>query len=160
LDAAGQYADNLLHFFHQLRGHPGDPAGAIANADLTLSCGDPQRNKNYRAALFGGKKSDPVEARACAHFALSQRPTPTPLLPPAPPRALRGPPQAAARLQPTVRHPPRLVNQLHHLLALTFPELALLAKDLSAGWVLELVRRYPTAPQLGGASAEELAAIP
>jgi len=53
-----------------------------------------------------------------------------------------------------------LRNQFHHLLALTFPELALLTKDLAAGWVLELVHRYPTAPLLAAASAADLAAIP
>jgi hypothetical protein len=50
LDAAGQYADNLLHFLHRL-GHPGPGVpGCSAPFTLTLSCGDPQRNKNYRAA--------------------------------------------------------------------------------------------------------------
>jgi hypothetical protein len=38
---------------------------------LTVSCGEPQRNKNYRAALFGSHKSDPVEARAAARFAVA-----------------------------------------------------------------------------------------
>src|SRR6266446_6962439 len=47
-----------------------------------------------------------------------------------------------------------------HLLALTFPERALLVKDVAQGWVLELVHRYPTAPLLGSASADDLAAIP
>jgi hypothetical protein len=47
---------------------------------VTLSAGDPQRNKNYRAALFGNKKSDPVEARAAARYALRERPTPMGLL--------------------------------------------------------------------------------
>jgi transposase len=136
------------------RSHRGDrdrPAGAA----FVLSCGDPQRNKNYRAALFGGKKSDPVEARAAAHFAVSQRPIPTP--PGSPPqRALR---QVAARLQATIRQRTRLVNQLHHLLALAFPELALLAPDLTQGWVLELVHRYPTAALLAAATAAVLTAF-
>ena len=113
-----------------------DPsASALANATFTISCGDPQRNKNYRAALFGSKKSDPVEVRAAAHFALSQRATPTPVLS----GELRTLRQVAARLQATVRQRTRLINQFHHLLALTFPELALLVKDISLGWVLELV---------------------
>src|SRR5207248_9998984 len=116
----------------------------------------PQRNKTYRAALFGSKKSDPVEARAAAHFAVSQRTTPTPPLS-TPLRTLR---QVAARLQATVRQRTRLVNQFHHLLALSFPELALLAPDLTRGWVLELVQRYPTAPRLAAATAADLAAIP
>src|SRR5262249_30752805 len=73
LDAAGQYADNLLHFLHTL-GTPGADGSPAAFA-LTLSCGDPQRNKNYRAAVFGSQKSDPLEARAAARFALSEKPT-------------------------------------------------------------------------------------
>ena len=39
-------------------------------------------------------------------------------------------------------------SAFHHLLALAFPELALLVKDVSIGWVLELVHRYPTAAEL------------
>jgi transposase len=155
VDAAGQYADNLLHFLPQLDGTSGHPTRAIVNVHLTLSCGDPQRNKNYRAALFGAKKSDAVEARACARFALSERPTASALLSP----ALRTLRQIAGRLQAVVRQRTRLINQLHHLLALSFPELALLLKDVSKGWVLELLHRYPTAALLAQARAEDLAAI-
>jgi transposase len=155
LDAAGQYADNLLHFLPQLDGASGHPDRALANARVTLSTGDPQRNKNYRAALFGAKKSDAVEARACARFAVSERPAASAALPP-PLRVLR---QVAGRLQAVVRQRTRLINQLHHLLALSFPELALLVKDLSQGWVLELVHRYPTAALLAAASAADLGAI-
>jgi transposase len=156
LDAAGQYADNLLHFLQHLARHPERLTCAIPNATITLSCGDPQRNKNYRAALFGSKKSDPVEARAAAHFAISQRLTPTPHLS----TQLRTLRQVAARLQATVRQRTRLVNQFHHLLALSFPELALLVKDISQGWVLELVHRYPTAQLLAAAADDDLATIP
>jgi transposase len=156
LDAAGQYADNLLHFLHQLRHDLQRQTGALPQATLTLSCGDPQRNKNYRAALFGSKKSDPIEARAAARFALSERPAPTPELS-AELRTLR---HVAARLQAAVRQRTRLVNQFHQLLALTFPELALLTEDVATGWVLELVHRYPTAPLLAAAGADDLAAIP
>src|SRR5207245_436556 len=56
LDAAGQYAENLLHFLHQLAAPAGDTPAPFT---LGISCGDPQRNKNYRAALFGSQKSDP-----------------------------------------------------------------------------------------------------
>jgi hypothetical protein len=65
LDVAGQYAENLSHFLHTLQGQ-------LANATFATSCGDPQRNKNYRVALFGSKKSDPVEARAAARYALGR----------------------------------------------------------------------------------------
>src|SRR5262245_490525 len=66
LDAAGQYADNLLHFLHQLSTPSAANAARIPNASFAISCGDPQRNKNYRAALFGSRKSDAVEAHAAA----------------------------------------------------------------------------------------------
>jgi transposase len=155
LDAAGQYADNLLHFLGQLDGTSGQPHRAIANAQVSFSCGDPQRNKNYRAAVFGAKKSDAVEARACARFALSERPAAT--APAAP--ALRLLRQIAGRLQAVVRQRTRLINQLHHLLALSFPELALLQKDITQLWVLELIHRYPTAQRLGAAAAADLGAI-
>jgi transposase len=154
LDAAGQYADNLLHFLHGLAtGRP--DAAPLANATFAISCGDPQRNKNYRAALFGSKKSDAVEARAAARFAVSERPAPTPYLT-AELRTLR---QVAGRLQATVRQRTRLINQFHQLLTLAFPELALLVKDISVGWVLELVQRYPTAQLLAAATPADLAAI-
>src|SRR6185312_15133278 len=44
LDAAGQYADNLLHFLHGLATPTGEAPRAFP---LTISCGDPPRNKNY-----------------------------------------------------------------------------------------------------------------
>ncbi len=79
---------------------------------------------------------------------------------PAVPIELRLLRQVAGRLQAAVRQRTRLINQFHHLLALTFPELALLVKDLSLGWVLELVQRYPTARLLAHATPQHLGAIP
>jgi transposase len=153
LDAAGQYADNLLHFLHGLRA---TAATALAGATLGLSSGDPQRNKNYRAALFGDKKSDPVEARACARYALSERPADAAPMP----VELRAVRQVAGRLQSVVRQRTRLINQFRHLLGLAFPELALLVNDVSLGWVLELCTRYPTAQRIAAATAQQLEDIP
>jgi transposase len=134
---------------------PSATPAAPAPLTLTLSCGDPQRNQNYRAALFGGKQSDPVEARAAARFALAEKPAgDTPLS-----LELRTLRQVASRLQAVVRQRTRLINQLHHLLGLTFPELALVSKDLAAGWVLELVHRSPTAARLATATATDLATV-
>src|SRR5262245_18197880 len=155
LDVAGQYADHLLHFLHGLADPSPPSATFLTGRAVAISCGDPPRNKSYRAALFGAKKSDAVEARACAPFALGERPVDTPVLP-VPLRVLR---QVAARLQAAVRQRTRLINQLHHLLALSFPELALLVKDVSQGWLLELIHRYPTAGRLGAARVEDLDAI-
>lgn len=146
LDAAGLYADNLLAWLGALQ---------IDHATFTLSCGDTQRNKSYRVAVYGHQKSDPVEARSCARYALTERPTASravgPELVP-----LR---QVAARLQAVVRQRTRLVNQLHQLLARTFPELAVLVKDITTGWVLELVTRYPTARRLAQAGDADLQAV-
>jgi transposase len=153
VDAAGQYADNLLHFLHGLRA---TAATALAGATLGLSSGDPQRNKNYRAALFGDKKSDPVEARACARYALSERPADAAPMP----VELRAVRQVAGRLQSVVRQRTRLINQFRHLLGLAFPELALLVNDVSLGWVLELCTRYPTAQRIAAATAQQLEDIP
>src|SRR5262249_50484731 len=147
LDAAGQYADNLLAFLTAL---------AIDHATLTISCGDTQRNKNYRVAVYGHQKSDPVEARACARYALTERPRPNPVMP----AAMQPLRQVASRLQAVVRQRTRLVNQLHQLLARSFPELAMLVQDVAAGWVLELLSRYPTAQLLAQATVEQLQAIP
>jgi transposase len=156
LDAAGQYADNLIHFLYQLDPSSEKKTHAISNVHISLSCGDPQRNKSYRVALFGSKKSDPIEAKACARFALTERPATTPQMA-GQLRLLR---QIAGRLQATVRQRTRLINQLHHLLALSFPELALLIKDISQGWVLELTYRYPTAELLATATSHDLPTIP
>ena len=59
-----------------------------------------------------------------------------------------------------VRQRTRLVNQLHQLLARAFPELAVLVKDITTGWILELLTRYPTAKLLATATADDLHAIP
>jgi transposase len=152
VDVAGVYADNLLNFLH----HLADSPGPLAGRDITVSCGDPKRNKDYRAALFGARKSDAVEACAAARFALSERPAGTQLLS----AALRSLRQTAIRLQAVVRQRTRLINQLHQLLVPAFPELALLVKDISLGWVLELLHRYPTAALLAKANADDLASIP
>src|SRR4051794_7007336 len=122
LDAAGLYADNLLAWLAGLH---------VDHAAFTVSCGDTQRNKNYRVAVYGHQKSDPVEARSCARYALTERPAASPAVAPefAPLR------QVAARLQAVVRQRTRLVNQLHQLLARTYPELAVLVKDITTGWV-------------------------
>lgn len=147
LDAAGLYADNLLAWLGSL---------AIDNAAFTLSCGDTQRNKNYRVAVYGHQKSDPIEARACARYAITERPPPSATVA-AEMMPLR---QVAGRLQAVVRHRTRLTNQLHQLLARTFPELAVLVPEITTGWVLELLTRFPTARLLAAATEAQLQDIP
>jgi transposase len=155
LDLAGRYADNLLAFLDTL-GTPQADNSALAQASFTVSCGDPQRNMNYRAAIYGAKKSDPVEAQACARFALTENPQAMAALS-AEQRMLC---QIASRLESQARHNTRIINQLHNLLARTFPELALLINDISAGWILAMLDKYPTAAKLGRARTSALENIP
>jgi transposase len=76
------------------------------------------------------------------------------------PAELRTLRQVASRLQAVVRQRTRLINQFHLLLTSTFPELALLVKDIASGWVLTLCERYPTAKLLAAASAHDIGQIP
>jgi transposase len=144
LDAAGQYASNLEVFLRQLP------------FPLTLSVGEPTRNQRYRQALFPKRKSDPVESYCAARFALVERPKATP------PRsvALEELRAAASRLDAQTRQTTRLNNQLHHLLARVFPELAAEQAVLCAGWVLHLLAKYPTPQLLARARPASLTTIP
>src|SRR5262249_17259604 len=104
LDIAGAYADNLLAWLQTLK---------IDRADFSISSAAPKRNKTSRPAVFGPKKPAPTEARACARYALSERPQPMPIVS-AERSRLR---QVALRLQAVVKQRARLVNQLPQLLA-------------------------------------------
>jgi transposase len=144
LDAAGQYAENLLQWLHRLP------------FSTTISVGQPARNKAYRQVHFDKRKSDPVESLACARFAIVERPAATPHNPPEF-QQLR---DAVALMESSAKQRTRLINQLHGLLARVFPELAVSVKDLSANWVLSLLEKYPTPDKLARAKPEMLAKIP
>jgi transposase len=144
LDAAGQYAVNLEHF---LRGLP---------LPLTLSIGEPKRNKDYQKAHFPKRTTDDTESQAMARFAIVEQPEATPAVP-APLELLR---EITARLQAQVKQTTQAVNRLHNLLARVFPELATLADDFAARWLLHLLDRYPTAERLANAHLHSLEQIP
>jgi len=144
LDAAGQYAENLLQWLHRLP------------LSTTISVGQPARNKAYRQVHFDKRKADPVESLACARFAIVERPAATPHNPPEFSQ-LR---DAVALMESSAKQRTRLINQLHGQLARVFPELAVHVKDLSANWVLSLLEKYPTPDQLARAKTEALAKIP
>ncbi len=61
IDAAGQYARNLEGFLRSLP------------LELSVSVGEPQRNRNYRLAHMPSKKSDKAKAEAMARFAVLER---------------------------------------------------------------------------------------
>jgi transposase len=144
MDAAGQYAANLEHF---LRGLP---------LPMTLSIGEPKRNKDYQKAHFPKRTTDDTESQAMARFAVVELPGPTAPITPAM-LALR---EVAGRLQAKVKQSTQAINRLHNLLARTFPELANLTDDLTPSWVLELLDKYPTAQRLGQARLAALQKIP
>jgi transposase len=143
IDAAGQYAANLEQFLRGL------------DLPMTLSIGEPKRNKDYRMAHFPKRTTDDTESQAMARFALVERPPATPA--PVPSLALLR--ELVGRLQGQVKQTTRATNRLHNLLARTFPELATLADDIAAGWVLDLLRKYPTAERVAAAHLGSLEKI-
>lgn len=144
LDAAGNYAVNLEAFLRRLP-HP-----------KTISIGEPKRNQDYRNCLFPKRKADQVDSLACARFAVIERPPETPETS-AEFVVLR---ELAGALQSQRKQTTRRVNQLHNHLARVFPELALLAQDLSAAWVLKLLMVHPTPRRIAAARPATLAGIP
>ena len=144
IDAAGQYADNLIHWLHKQK------------LNMTISVGTTTKNKNYREAHYGKRKADPVESLACARFAVVERPPA--MLPPNPAfSTLRS---TVAAMEANATNLTRLVNQLHLLLAICFPELAVLVKDISTGYCLAMLAKYPTAKRLAAAKLDSILDIP
>jgi len=144
IDAAGQYAANLEHFLRGLA------------LPMTVSVGEPKRNKDYQKAHFPKRTTDDTESQAMARFAVVEQPRASAAVSPAL-TLLR---EVAGRLQAKVKQSTQAVNRLHNLLARAFPELATLTDDFTASWVLELLDRYPTAQRLGQARLATLQKIP
>lgn len=148
IDAAGQYAANLECFLRSLTDLP-----------LSISIGEPKRNKDYHRAHSPKRKSDSTESYAMARYAVVERPAESHSRPPEF-AVLR---RIAARLESQTRQSTRLINQLHETLSASFPELATMINNLAAGWVLELLEKYPTAERLAAArlsSIEKIRYIP
>jgi hypothetical protein len=143
IDAAGQYAANLEHFLRGL------------HLPMTLSIGEPKRNKDYQKAHFPKRTTDDTESQAMARFAVVEQPHASAAVAPAM-TLLR---EVAGRLQAKVKQSTQAINRLHNLLARTFPELATLTDDISAAWVLHLLDKYPTAPRIAQARLATLQKI-
>ncbi len=144
IDAAGQYAANLEHFLRTLP------------LPLTISIGEPKRNKDYQKAHFPKRTTDDTESQAMARFAVVELPDAT-LPVPTQMALLR---EITSRLQAQVKQSTQAVNRLHNLMARAFPELATLADDFSASWLLQLLERYPTAERIAHAQLRSLEQIP
>jgi hypothetical protein len=52
--------------------------------------------------------------------------------------------EIASRLQGQIRDTTRATNRLHNVLARVFPELATLVNNLAVGWLITLLKKYPT----------------
>lgn len=144
VDAAGQYAENLLQWLHR------------QDLPTIISVGQPARNKAYRKVHYDKRKADPVESLACARFAVVEQPEATPYQSPQF-SSLR---DCIAQMEASAKARTRLINQLHNLLARSFPELAALVKDLSARSVLKMLEKYPTAERIAAARLSSLSNIP
>jgi hypothetical protein len=66
IDAAGQYAVNLEVFLRSL------------NLPMTVSVGEPKRNKDYQKAHYPKRTTDDTESQAMARFAVVELPDATP----------------------------------------------------------------------------------
>jgi transposase len=144
IDAAGQYARNLETFLRQLE------------LPLSLSVGQPKRNKDYQQVHFPKQKTDDTESQAMARFAVVEQPSPSAECPPEF-YTLR---EVATRLQSQSRQSTRSINQLHNLMSRVFPELATVAPSLGALWVLNLLEKYPTAEKITRARSTSLVKLP
>jgi transposase len=144
IDAAGQYAVNLEHFLRSL------------DLPMTLSVGEPKRNKDYQKAHFPKRTTDDTESQAMARFAVVEQPAATAAVTPAM-TLLR---EVAGRLQAKVKQSTQAINRLHNLLARVFPELATLTDDIAAAWVLHLLDKYPSAQRIAQARLGTLQKIP
>jgi len=123
---------------------------------MTLSIGEPKRNKDYQKAHFPKRTSDDTESQAMARFAVVELPKATTPVTPAM-TMLR---EVAGRLQAKVKQSTQAINRLHNLLARVFPELANVTDDLSSSWVLHLLDKYPTAQRIAQARLTTLQKIP
>src|SRR5277367_4482882 len=101
IDAAGQYAANLERFLRGL------------SLPITLSIGEPKRNKDYQKAHFPKRTTDDTESEAMARFAVVELPSATPT--PTPQMLLLQ--EVAGRLQAQVKQSTQAINRLHNLMA-------------------------------------------
>lgn len=143
IDAAGQYAVNLETFLRSL------------SMPLTISVGEPKRNKDYHAAMSPKRITDDTESLAMARFGVVEQPQPT--LPVTPQFAMLR--EIAGRLQGQIKDTTRAINRFHNLMSRVFPELATLVKHLEATSILDLLEKYSTPQRIAAARIESLKKI-
>jgi transposase len=145
VDEAGQYGSNLINWIH-----------SQSDLGIEVSTGDTNQNKHYRATISANNKSDISESRALARFTVKEDPAPRA---PFPPRIIELQ-ELCRAIEAEARHLTRAKNQLHNLLARTFPELANLVSDISSNYILSALEKYPTPAKLVRAKETSLTKIP
>jgi transposase len=143
IDAAGQYANNLERFLRSLP------------LPMTLSIGEPKRNRDYQKAHFPKRQTDETESIAMARFAVVEGPAATAAVP----QEIVVLAEVAGRLQAQTKQTTQAVNRLHNLLARVFPELATCVHNVAAAWVLELLTKYASAAKIAQARPASLEKI-
>ncbi len=123
---------------------------------MTLSIGEPKRNKDYQKAHFPKRQTDETESIAMARFAVVEEPAATAAVP----EEMAVLAAVAGRLHAQSKQATQAVNRLHLLLARVFPELANVTNNFAAAWVLELLTKYPSAAKIGQARLASLEKIP
>jgi len=145
IDAAGQYADNIEAFVRSLDQLP-----------MTVSVGQPKVNKDYHSVVAPKSQTDKTESYAMARYAVVEQPQASYGTPPEFTTLKR----IASRLQAQVKQTTRLTNALHEALTCVFTELATLAPNIAADWVLMMLMKYPTAKRIAAARLSSLTKIP
>jgi len=144
IDAAGQYATNLERLLRTLPWQ------------MTISIGEPKRNKDYHKAIFPKRTTDDTESHAMARFAIAEQPAPTPAVP----NEFYLLREVASRLQAQIKDTTRAINRLHNLMARVFPELATLVNNFACDWLSTLLEKYPTPQRIAAARIDSLKKIP
>ncbi len=143
LDEANVYGRNLRCFLQSLPFR------------LVITTNNPLINRRYKQVFLLDHKNDAVDAQAAARFAVQEKPAPSP--PVASWReALK---LLVSHLESQTKQTTRLVNQLHRLLALAFPEFVAFFPYLKALTARALLRQFPSAQRLAAVSEDQLAAF-
>jgi transposase len=144
LDAAGQYATNLIRYLQSLA------------LPLVVSVGEPARNKNYQKTFSPKRTCDDTESRAMARYGVVEQPSATPsnsdeiyILQ-----------EVVGRQQGRVRDTTRAINRLHNVLARVFPELSMIVPDIAADYVLTMLHQYSSPERIRAVRTESLRKIP
>ena len=123
---------------------------------MTISIGEPKRNKDYQKAHFPKRTTDDTESQAMARFAVVEQPSATP----ATSAAMSLAAQIAVVCSPRSSRRPRPSTDSTTCWLVSSPSSLLVTDDIAAAWVLQLLEKYPTAERIAGAQHRFVGKIP